>query len=236
MISLLRSVHHLSLLSALAVPTLLTGCDVVTSGDYPGEELAEIHGAITGTPSAAPSAPSAAVVWFTPTNDGLGGLLGEGVEVDSTFPSSFSFSLYSPPPASTILQPDDANGMAFAIGSILAFDDKNNDGTLSVTSDNIGLESPDEIIGVAEQDFLLYIETRPNAPLDGIPNAQDIEPGYYIMHFPCSDLDCVPEITVDSTTVQISLTAPTTEFPENFPFLGGDSNGNEDGESGGGSE
>ena len=128
---------------------------------------------------------------------------------------------------------DDIGGMEFAMASILAFDDVNGDNTLTITGDETGIEGPDQIIGVAQQDFVLYVRKSPTTALEGIPNPEELVPGFYIMHFPCDDGDCPVEIYDEDFAVDIVLTPPSNLFPTNFPFMGSGTSGGGDGEGGG---
>ncbi|HMI93720.1 MAG TPA: hypothetical protein VK509_20240, partial [Polyangiales bacterium] len=132
-----RRLDRARLLWCVPVASTLLACSAQVESDYPGEPLATLRGSVTARASALESVPavSAGIMWSTidPT------FVGERVEVDGSFPATFTLDLFAPPPSEAEAKtpvdycvdsetinilasaPDDCSGEVIPAGTAMGF-------------------------------------------------------------------------------------------------------------------
>lgn len=124
--------------SFVTLALLLTACDSATNQSFVGPPLATLKGTMTAREGLTINQPvRLAIAWFAQSQTGLPGSTPKGVVTDEisytgTFPQSFTFALTGLPPAEAITT--DASQVTGAIGVLIAYEDLNGDGQLTIAT------------------------------------------------------------------------------------------------------
>jgi hypothetical protein len=158
----------------LTLGALTAACDSATNQTYEGEPLATLRGTMTARENLVINQPvRLAIAWFTNfTQTGTPSgpprsVVTDEVTYTGVFPQAFTLSLMSRPPADAITT--DATGVRGAVGVLLAYEDLNGDGELTVSGTG---PVQDRVLGssasilvrpfdpaTASQNYLVYVET-----------------------------------------------------------------------------
>lgn len=165
-------------LSTLAA--LLTACDQATNQTFVGPPLATLKGTMTAREGLIITQPvRLAIAWFAFSQTGLPASQPQGVVTDEisytgTFPQNFTFALTGLPPQEAITT--DSSQITGAIGVLLAYEDLNGDGQLTLAGTGPVV---DRVLGSSasalahllnasaySQRYVAYVEALlPNAPV-----------------------------------------------------------------------
>lgn len=121
----------------------------------------------------------------------------------SPLSSTFSFEIWDLPPTSALVK---ACGARVALGSLVVYDDVDEDGRIEMAVDHQGLRilAPDKALGFGPVHALLYTDTA----LTGCEPLPDLDPGFHVILL----YDCWwsrPE----KASVEIFLFPPMDLFP-----------------------
>lgn len=197
----------------------LAACGSMADPSYQGESMAKLTGTVRSQLGEVPSDVTAAIVWATapfdetasPTTPFLlsQASYGTAVDVDGTFPSTFTLNVYEPPPdiaMSPDISTDPDHPLHIAMGRVFAVDPArvtaNDDGTENVRDAILG--SSDQLVGDGfgtAQYFLYYYDA--DMP-DDDATFPGLKKGYHLQRFD-GDLTCAT--TLDSISVDDCIAA-----------------------------
>jgi hypothetical protein len=210
---------------AVAVAALgaTAGCGgALVPGDSADHPVFEVHGSLL-----APSPDMrVGVVWVDPL-----GLLDDRPSPPSLSAATiepdgrFDVRFFGPPPADVIRRipsPDDPTrvAFAFAFAEIVAFEDRDGDGTFGVASlaAGAGILAPDVYRGIGATHAILFVEQRRQddgiviAELDTVLAGQ---PGYHLTVFMCSGGTAVGfPVDPRDYAVDVAIVPPQAALPE----------------------
>ena len=194
----------------------------LADGTYEGEPLVRLQGNITGTASSPARDPYIGIVWVNWARNGDLMVSDVAPVQASSFPATFDFAVFDPPPAEAIMdfsgQDEDAR---LAAGYLFAFDDVDGDGVFHIGKD--GLEGGDQIIGISWSHMLVYVETPPRTggrfEQEGIlfTDVADATSGFHLGRGVCASSGEVfdrLELVAPSTPVDVTLVQPSATPPE----------------------
>ncbi|HVE85415.1 MAG TPA: hypothetical protein VND93_21325 [Myxococcales bacterium] len=139
------------------VAVLALACGPASGGNHHGPPLVTLRGQmVAGTLAATEDPVMLAIAWYP---NWIGGgpssppraTVTQDATFHGSFPVSFSFDLYGPPPAEALvdLAPEGGSGhMSF--GVLIAFEDRDGNGRLDIGT--AGAPSPDRVLGVSTRD------------------------------------------------------------------------------------
>lgn len=124
-------------LSAFVVPTLstLAGCGSLSDDPAQPAPLATMNGTLSVASGAqAPASVRVALVWRSGAEDDVQQRfnVAEDLQVSPQFPARFELTLRNPPPTAALQSFDDELDMDAAVGSVVAYEDKNQNGKLDL--------------------------------------------------------------------------------------------------------
>lgn len=195
------------LFAAAVFAVVCAGCDTAaTNQSYPGPPLATLNGTMTAQQGLVINQPvRLAIAWFSYFSPATGptsvpqGIETNDVAYTGTFPQSFSFAMTALPPSSSITT--DPMGTRGAFGLVLAYEDLNGDGKLTVSSGDAPVV--DRVLG-ASASYLF----APFAPVDG--------PWSYIIYFETLPAMAPPGSVVGYNLFTASPRAPGTPVAQSF--------------------
>lgn len=164
-----RNTRH----SMMAALLLTLGACGAGEGEQVGVLLAKLTVALGGEVDPSVVAPHAGLIWVPYAEDiEVPLLLTESMPL-STSLEQMRLSVFQGPPPGAILQ---KNGAQIALGMIVAFDDRDGDGTFAVRPE--GIVAPDLFFGVNLTELLIFLEVPHGAELgDLFVNPEAFEPG-----------------------------------------------------------
>ncbi len=168
------------LVSALLLP-IAAGCGSLSDAPGDASALATMNGTLSVASGAqAPSSVRVALVWRTDMGDGdsRGFNVAEDLEVAPQFPARFQLTVRSAPPSSALVRPEDDFDMSIALGSVVAYEDKNGNGKLDLVPAK-STSFVDGIVGANDELIVVWLPKEPTAalaremrdPQGGLPHA-----------------------------------------------------------------
>lgn len=183
---------------------LLSACgDGLVDGSYRGEPYLQVSGLFRGTTGEATvRSPHLGILWTTTWPE-------ERLEsqltpiLASPLSSTFSFEVWDLPPRSALMW---LCGAGVAIGTLVVYDDVNEDGRIEMEFDEEGLRivAPDRALGAGPVHALFYTDTA----IKGCEPFPDLDRGFHVLVFD----DCWlgrPE----SPSIEVFLFPPMDLFP-----------------------
>jgi len=167
-----------SLLSALLLPAL-AACGSLAGSPGDADALATMNGTLSVASGAqAPASVRVALVW---RNEGDSASerfnVAEDLEVAPQFPARFQLTVRNPPPAAALFVEGDLD-MKIAVGSVVAYEDKNRNGKLDLVPAK-ATSFVDGIVGASDDLLVVWLPKEPTAalaaelrdPQGGLPHA-----------------------------------------------------------------
>lgn len=170
-------------LSFLVASTLgLVACGGLADDTQKPGALATMNGTLAVQNGAtAPGSVRVALVWSTEGQEQKTGPrynVAEDLEVAPAFPARFQLTLRNPPPAEALVLLEKDMDMPVAVGSVVAYEDKNGNGKLDLV-DAKASSFVDGIVGTNDDLLVVWLSREPSAnliaemrdPQGGIPHA-----------------------------------------------------------------
>lgn len=170
-------------LSFLVASTLgLVACGSLPEDTEKPGVLATMNGTLAVQNGAtAPGSVRVALVWSTEGQEKKNGPrynVAEDLEVAPAFPARFQLTLRNPPPAEALVLLEKDMDMPVAVGSVVAYEDKNGNGKLDLV-DATASSFVDGIVGTNDDLLVVWLSREPSAnliaemrdPQGGIPHA-----------------------------------------------------------------
>jgi hypothetical protein len=217
-------------IAGLVVAPLLAaaGCgEPLLTADAYDSPLISLHGNFNPARSDLLS-PRVGVVWVDPAeldDDVPAPPQAIGFQLSDT---SFDLRVYAPPPAGAIRalrDPEDGDVItSFAFGELVVFEDRNEDGTFSVTPLGEGstIVPPDLYRGAQSLFVLTYVQHPLQAPDDVLPELHGllaVSPGYHLGVINCATPDAPRSGTIDNPEAQqLEMTILAQGTPD-LPFV-----------------
>lgn len=211
----MRRLHFFGLFGPLAA--LAVGCGSV--GDVERREpIAIISGQLTMANLTSPPSDNlrVAVVW----TDGKKYSSADDIAVTPVFPSKFQVHVVDPPPPAAMTPDKDGSGAFFAMGSLVAYEDRNGNGKLDLVDENAS-SFVDRILGANPDVLLAWFEGLPagaNTDRVGATN------GYqFVKITPCADDEgCILEVDyIPITTLYEMMLTDEPKFAQLMCMNGG---------------
>ena len=193
----------------------LTACGAAVNGGYQGTPIATLGGQLSLKQGLALTHEvRLAIAWYPDLSGdhptAPKSIVTEEVAYTGTFPQSFTFRLFGPPaPAALapIFDDDGAQAGKAAVGQLVAYEDLDGDGKLSVDAQG---RASDRILGstagagafdfytVAERHLVLWAQDGATLGLPGV------QPGYNLLHY--TDPFAAPEVLPLTSAIPLELT------------------------------
>ncbi len=170
-------------LSFLVASTLgLVACGTLPEDTQKPGALATMNGTLAVQNGAtAPGSVRVALVWSTEGQEKKNGPrynVAEDLEVAPAFPARFQLTLRNPPPSEALVLLEKDMDMPVAVGSVVAYEDKNGNGKLDLV-DATASSFVDGIVGTNDDLLVVWLSREPSAnliaemrdPQGGIPHA-----------------------------------------------------------------
>jgi hypothetical protein len=168
------------LLSALLLP-IAAGCGSLPEAPGDAAALATMNGTLSVASGAqAPASVRVALVWRTDLGEGdqRGFNVAEDLEVAPQFPARFQLTVRNAPPASALFLAEKDFDMKIAVGSVVAYEDKNQNGKLDLVPAK-STSFVDGIVGANDELIVVWLPKEPTAalarelrdPQGGLPRA-----------------------------------------------------------------
>lgn len=173
-----------------------------------GEPLAQLTVELGGELDPSVESPHVGIVWipYDEEEEEAPLILTESAPLSASL-EQIQFSLFQGPPPAAILR---RNGGQTAIGLLVAFDDRDGDGTFSVGSE--GIEAPDLFFGVNLRELAVFLQIPSDAELnpEHFVNPEAFEPGISRARIdPCTGM---LELLPMAAPIVIETFEPSTSF------------------------
>ena len=143
-----------------ALLPVAAGCGSLSESPGDASALATMNGTLSVASGAqAPSSVRVALVW---RNDGEGFNVAEDLEVAPQFPARFQLTVRNPPPASALFIAEKEFDMKIAVGSVVAYEDKNRNGKLDLVPAK-STSFVDGIVGANDDLVVVWLPKEPTA-------------------------------------------------------------------------
>jgi hypothetical protein len=164
-----------------ALLPVAAGCGSLSDAPGTAAPLATMNGTLSVASGAqAPSSVRVALVWRNDLGDGdqRGFNVAEDLEVAPQFPARFQLTVRTAPPSSALIRPEDDFDMSVAVGSVVAYEDKNGNGKLDLVPAK-STSFVDGIVGANDELIVVWLPKEPTAalarelrdPQGGLPRA-----------------------------------------------------------------
>jgi hypothetical protein len=127
--------------------------DPLVGGDYRGEPLIVISGEVLSEAPLGEQAETAAVALIWESGPNQRPLAHQSVSIETDFPSSYTLSVYQPPPEDLLDQSPFGDGAVVVVGLIVLYEDADQDRVYSAGSE--------EVLGAAARSALIWVEEPP---------------------------------------------------------------------------
>ena len=159
---------HFAYLATTLLCTATTACGSLADNPGDADVLAKMNGTLSvAAGTTAPSAVRVALVWRNEGREKSGAArfnVAEDLEVAPQFPARFSLTLRNPPPASALFIPEKGLDMSIAIGSVVAYEDKNQNAKLDLVPAK-ATSFVDAIVGANDELIVVWLPREPTAAL-----------------------------------------------------------------------
>ncbi len=155
---------HFAYLATTLLCTATTACGSLADSPGDADVLAKMNGTLSvAAGTTAPSAVRVALVWRNDGREKSGAArfnVAEDLEVSPQFPARFSLTLRNPPPASALSVPEKSFDMPIAIGSVVAYEDKNQNAKLDLVPAK-ATSFVDAIVGATDELLVVWLSREP---------------------------------------------------------------------------
>ncbi len=155
----------------LLVLATLASCGTAAGPGYDPPVLT-LHGAITRSDVPTPATVRLALLWKRRPPEGTTLGVAQELSVRAEFPVSFEASVSALPPEEAMTPGPAGSGYRFAVGTVLAYDDRNGNGKLDLAPLD-GTPDADVILGAPERLSVYYLEGTPGSDLPA-----GVKPGF----------------------------------------------------------
>lgn len=191
--------------------SLLAACgDPLADGSYRGEPLATLYGRTTGDAGTSSIAhPHVAIVWVNFLSDQIRALQ-VMAPIEAGPLSDFALQIWDAPPPEVLAELCD--GTRLTVGFVIAVEDANGDGAVSIDLESGELEAPDLTFGFAARNAIVYLDRVGSKECGGVPMDIDFGDGRSLF---VTGLDaCGFTTPAEGGLLSVQLFPPTSRIPD----------------------